>query len=56
MLLVVGAAVVAYRRDIGAPYTGPWPGGSPATVAYVAGRLGVPTARSSRPASRPGAW
>jgi sugar/nucleoside kinase (ribokinase family) len=43
MLLVVGAAVVAYRRDIGAPYTGPWPGGSPATAAYVAGRLDVPT-------------
>jgi fructokinase len=50
MLLIVGEAIVAYQRDIGAdgshtdaPYTGPWPSGSPAIAAYVAGRLGVPT-------------
>ncbi|MEV5764693.1 PfkB family carbohydrate kinase [Micromonospora sp. NPDC052213] len=50
MLLIVGEAIVAYQRDIGAdgshadaPYTGPWPSGSPAIAAYVAARLGVPT-------------
>lgn len=47
MLLIVGEAIVAYQRSIDAvhpdaPYTGPWPSGSPAIAAYVAGRLGVP--------------
>ena len=48
MLLIVGEAIVVYQRDIGpdpdAAYTGPWPSGAPAIAAYVAGRLGVPTA------------
>jgi len=43
MLLIVGEAIVAYRREFSAAYTGPWPGGSSATTGYVAGRLGVPT-------------
>ena len=50
MLLIVGEAIVAYQRDIGAdgsaadaPFSGPWPSGSPAIAAYVAARLGVPT-------------
>jgi sugar/nucleoside kinase (ribokinase family) len=48
MLLIVGEALVVYQRDVGpdpaAPYTGPWPSGAPAITAYIAGRLGVPTA------------
>jgi sugar/nucleoside kinase (ribokinase family) len=50
MLLIVGEAIVAYQRDIGANgadhaqgFSGPWPSGSPAIAAYVAARLGVPT-------------
>jgi len=43
MLLIVGEAIVAFQRTVGAAYTGPWPSGSPAIAAYVAGRLGVPT-------------
>jgi sugar/nucleoside kinase (ribokinase family) len=48
MLLIVGEAIVAYQRDLGPDgtgdeaYTGPWPSGSPAIAAFVAGRLGVP--------------
>ncbi|BCB91154.1 carbohydrate kinase family protein [Phytohabitans suffuscus] len=51
MLLIVGEAIVVYQRDLGAggsapdtPYSGPWPSGAPAIAAYVAARLGVPTA------------
>jgi len=44
MLLIVGEAIVAFRRDHGAPFGPPWPSGPPAVTAYVAGRLGVPTA------------
>lgn len=54
MLLIVGEAIVAYQRDLstvaagnspaGLPFEGPWPSGSPAITAYVAARLGVPTA------------
>jgi sugar/nucleoside kinase (ribokinase family) len=43
MLLIVGEAIVAYQREDDGPFTGPWPSGSPAIAAYVAGRLGVPT-------------
>ncbi|MBU2668023.1 hypothetical protein KOI35_31380 [Actinoplanes bogorensis] len=43
MLLIVGEAIVAFQRVDAEPYTGPWPSGSPAIAAYVAGRLGVPT-------------
>ncbi|GAB2844928.1 hypothetical protein GCM10027176_55900 [Actinoallomurus bryophytorum] len=50
MLLIVGEAIVAYQRDLGAdgadtgqPYTGPWASGAPAIAAYVAARLGVDT-------------
>lgn len=47
VLLVVGEPIVAYQRDLTsdpqAPFEGPWPSGSPAICAYVAGRLGVPT-------------
>jgi sugar/nucleoside kinase (ribokinase family) len=47
MLLIVGEAIVAYRRDTtsdpGAAWGRPRPGGSPAIAAYVAARLGVPT-------------
>jgi sugar/nucleoside kinase (ribokinase family) len=43
MLLIVGEAIVAFQREAGAAFTGPWPSGSPAIAAYVAGRLGVPT-------------
>ena len=53
MLLIVGEAIVAYQRDLATapaddatelPFEGPWPSGSPAITAYVAARLGVPTA------------
>ncbi|MDQ7906335.1 PfkB family carbohydrate kinase [Phytohabitans sp. ZYX-F-186] len=49
MLLIVGEAIVVYQRDVGpagadTPYAGPWPSGAPAIAAYVAARLGVPTA------------
>jgi sugar/nucleoside kinase (ribokinase family) len=50
VLLIVGEAIVAYQRDLGAdgadtgqPYTGPWASGAPAIAAYVAARLGVDT-------------
>ncbi|MGI5132137.1 carbohydrate kinase family protein [Pseudonocardia sp. CA-107938] len=43
MLLIVGEALVVYQRELGRPYTGPWPSGAPAITAYVTGRLGVPT-------------
>ncbi|MFB9832019.1 carbohydrate kinase family protein, partial [Actinoallomurus acaciae] len=50
MLLIVGEAIVAYQRDLGAggtdtgqAFTGPWASGSPAIAAYVAARLGVDT-------------
>ncbi|MEU4242460.1 PfkB family carbohydrate kinase [Actinoplanes sp. NPDC026619] len=43
MLLIVGEAIVAFHRTGREHYTGPWPSGSPAIAAYVAGRLGVPT-------------
>jgi sugar/nucleoside kinase (ribokinase family) len=50
VLLIVGEAIVAYQRDIGADgagrtqgFSGPWASGSPAIAAYVAARLGVPT-------------
>ena len=43
MLLIVGEAIVAFQRTNDEPYTGPWPSGSPAIAAYVAGRLDVPT-------------
>lgn len=50
MLLIVGEAIVAYQRDLGAggtdtgqAFTGPWASGSPAIAAYVAAGLGVDT-------------
>jgi tagatose kinase len=49
VLLIVGEALVAYQRDLGADglgavdFTGPWASGAPAITSYVAGRLGVET-------------
>ena len=49
MLLIVGEALVAYQRDLGADglgspdFTGPWASGAPAITSYVAARLGVET-------------
>jgi sugar/nucleoside kinase (ribokinase family) len=43
MLLIVGEAIVAYRRDPQAAPSGPWLSGSPALTACAAGRLEVPT-------------
>lgn len=48
MLLIVGEPIVAYQRDLSAggrdaSFHGPWPSGSPAICAYVAGRLGTAT-------------
>lgn len=50
VLLIVGEALVAYQRDLGADgtdtgqaYSGPWASGAPAITAYVAARLGLDT-------------
>jgi sugar/nucleoside kinase (ribokinase family) len=49
VLLIVGEALVAYQRDLGADglgsgdFTGPWASGAPAITSYVASRLGVET-------------
>jgi fructokinase len=49
VLLIVGEAIVAYQRDLGAggdagqAFTGPWASGAPAITAYIAARLGVDT-------------
>jgi sugar/nucleoside kinase (ribokinase family) len=49
MLLIVGEALVAFMRQLGAdagqdlPFSGPWASGAPAIAAYSASMLGAPT-------------